>query len=255
MVGQQRSGVPRSSTPRPHDEDGAALTDAAGVGPDPTGPALWPAGSLWIRIVGVIVLLAAIGSGGMLAASWPRQTAGVVGVVDSSAPPAPVVGTPSVSLDPAVPEPGSAAESGSAAEPLLVHITGDVRRPGVVRLPAGSRVEDAVEAAGGMRRGGDVGGTNLARLLVDGERIDVGGAASAQVTTADPSVGSGSVPVDLNTATAAQLDELPGIGPVTAAKIVAWRAANGRFTIVDELLEVSGIGPATLAELRPHVRV
>jgi len=94
---------------------------------------------------------------------------------------------------------------------------------------------------------------------VDGERIEVG-AASAPVVPGPAGAVAGSAgvpaaPIDLNAATAEQLDSLPGIGPVTAAKILAWRAAHGRFTVVDELAEVPGIGPATLADLRPHVRV
>ncbi len=138
---------------------------------------------------------------------------------------------------------------------VLVHVTGAVRRPGVVRLPAGSRVQDAVEAAGGVPRRRGVGATNLARRLVDGERLDVG-QPGPQL---DPPVGQGGAPdpapIDLNAATAPQLEQLPGIGPVTAGRILSWRSANGRFTIVDELLEVPGIGPKTLAQLRPRVRV
>jgi competence protein ComEA len=140
-----------------------------------------------------------------------------------------------------------------------VHVAGDVRRPGIVTLPVGARVSDAVAAAGGLRRSGSVGATNLARVVVDGERIEVGaGSAPVDPGAAGAAAGSAGVPaapIDLNTATAEQLDSLPGIGPVTAAKILAWRAAHGRFTVVDELAEVPGIGPATLADLRPHARV
>jgi competence protein ComEA len=109
---------------------------------------------------------------------------------------------------------------------------------------------------------------NLARHLADGEQIVVGIAAPAgQPTALGSSVGSAAAPetpaapaqpvgpVDLNTATAEQLDTLPGVGPVTAAAIVAWRATNGRFTAVDQLGEVDGIGPARLEKLRPLVRV
>jgi competence protein ComEA len=137
---------------------------------------------------------------------------------------------------------------------VLVHVAGQVRKPGVVRLPAGSRVVDAVRAAGGLRRGGQLGGTNLARVLTDGERIEVGG---AQADAGSGGVGGagGTGPLDLNTATAEQLDALPGIGPVTAAKILAWRSTHRRFSVVDELAEVPGIGPKTLEDLRPLVRV
>jgi competence protein ComEA len=137
---------------------------------------------------------------------------------------------------------------------VVVHVAGDVRRPGVVVLPAGARVADALEAAGGLARGGSLGSTNLARVLADGERVEIG-ATAAEPGAAVAGAGQASGPVNLNTATAEQLDALPGVGPVTAAKILAWRAEHGRFTVVDELAEVPGIGPKTLAELRPHVRV
>jgi competence protein ComEA len=140
----------------------------------------------------------------------------------------------------------------SVAPSVVVHVAGEVREPGVVSLPAGARVADALRAAGGLRRGGRLGPTNLARVLSDGERIEIGGQAP---DAASGPGGGTSGPIDLNTATAEQLDELPGVGPVTAAKILAWRTEHGRFSVVDELAEVPGIGPKTLAELRPRVRV
>ena len=143
----------------------------------------------------------------------------------------------------------------SPSPSVTVHVVGEVRDPGVVALPSGSRVVDAVRAAGGLRRGGDLGGTNLARVLADGERIEVGGQeALVGGGVGGPAGGSGG-PLDLNTATAEQLDALPGIGPVTAAKILAWRATHNRFSVIDELTEVPGIGPKTLEDLRPLVRV
>lgn len=142
----------------------------------------------------------------------------------------------------------------------MVHVAGEVRRPGIVTLPAGARVADAVTAAGGLEKGGSLGGVNLARQVVDGERIEVGQDAPVE-PAAGPGPGGTGAPgstaalVDLNSATADQLDALPGVGPVTAAKILAWREEHGRFTVIDELAEVSGIGPKTLEEIRPHVRV
>ncbi|HSE08684.1 MAG TPA: ComEA family DNA-binding protein [Nocardioidaceae bacterium] len=138
---------------------------------------------------------------------------------------------------------------------VVVDVAGKVRRPGIATLPLGSRVVDALEAAGGVRGGVDLTTLNLARLLVDGEQILVGVSPPGGVAApaASGAVGSTGPMVNLNTATAAELEELPGVGPVTAASILQWRADNGPFTAVDELLEVSGIGDATLAELAPFV--
>lgn len=160
------------------------------------------------------------------------------------------------------------ATSGSAAVPapaeVVVHVVGAVHDPGLVRLPAGSRVADAVRAAGGATAAARPASVNLARLLVDGEQLVVqrrGGppllAAPAGAGAGAPAgAGPGSTgPVDLNTATIEALDGLPGIGPVLAQRILDWRTAHGRFSSVDELGEVSGIGEATLADLRPVVTV
>lgn len=146
---------------------------------------------------------------------------------------------------------GSAAASPTAS--LVVHVAGKVRHPGLVELPAGARVADAITAAGGLRKGFSLGVTNLAAPVADGQRIDVGSSAAGSAAAAGTQLQAGLV--DLNTATADQLDTLPGIGPITAAKIIAWRNAHQRFNAVEELLEVPGIGPKTLAELRPLVRL
>ncbi|MGH3331164.1 MAG: helix-hairpin-helix domain-containing protein, partial [Nocardioidaceae bacterium] len=138
---------------------------------------------------------------------------------------------------------------------------GKVRRPGIATLPLGSRVVDAIEAAGGARRGVDLTALNLARLLVDGEQIVVGipqpgGVAAPAVSAAGAATaGATGQLVNLNSATQAELEELPGVGPVTAQAILQWRTDNGAFTSVDELLEVSGIGDVTLAELAPLVTI
>ncbi|WP_051707185.1 helix-hairpin-helix domain-containing protein [Nocardioides aequoreus] len=152
---------------------------------------------------------------------------------------------------------GPAPPTGPAGGTVVVHVSGDVRRPGVVELATGARVADAVREAGGARRGVSLDGVNLARVLVDGEQVQVGGAApaasgpaAAAVGTAAPATGA---LVSLNAATLDQLDTLPGVGPVTAQKILDWRTAHGAFSAVDELLEVDGIGEKTLAEIAPHV--
>lgn len=157
---------------------------------------------------------------------------------------------------------GSTAPAGTPAGEVVVDVAGKVRRPGIVTLPGGSRVVDALKAAGGARRGADLTPLNLARLLVDGEQIVVGlpPVAGAPVD----GMGGGSGPtgpgaagavVNLNTATLEQLDTLPQVGPVTAQAILDWRTEHGRFSTVDELLEVDGIGEATLAKLRDLVAV
>ena len=155
------------------------------------------------------------------------------------------------------------AAAGPAHE-VVVHVVGAVHHAGLVRLPAGSRVADAVRAAGGTTASARPASVNLARPLVDGEQLVVQRRGSAPMVAAPgPSgvVGSAgatpapSAPVDLNSATLEALDGLPGIGPVLAQRILDWRTAHGRFSSVDELGEVSGIGEATLADLRPVVTV
>jgi len=162
---------------------------------------------------------------------------------------------------PAPPAPSLAPGStvggtGASGAPVVVDVAGRVRRPGIVSLPTGSRVVDAIDEAGGARRGVDLSGLNLARVLVDGEQVLVGVRPVAGVApgaAAGPVASPGGPMVNINTADAEQLDTLPGVGPVTAAAILQWRAEHGAFSAVEELLEVSGIGDATLAEMAPFV--
>lgn len=146
--------------------------------------------------------------------------------------------------------PASSAAAVSAE--VVVHVTGLVSRPGLVSLPAGSRVADAVVAAGGVTKRRAADSVNLARLLVDGEQIVVTDEPAANPPALAPSESAQPV-ISLNTADQVALEKLPGIGPVIAARIVEWRAANGPFRSVDELGEVSGIGDATLVRLRSLV--
>ncbi|MEV7209957.1 MULTISPECIES: ComEA family DNA-binding protein [unclassified Streptomyces] len=156
------------------------------------------------------------------------------------------------------PEPGAAPTTRAGAE-IVVDVGGKVREPGVHSLPAGSRVEDALRAAGGVKPGTKTDGLNRARFLVDGEQVIVGASAPAPPpgpgTAPGGQAGAGpTAPVSLNTATADQLDTLPGVGPVLAQHIIDYRTQHGGFRSVDELREVNGIGERRFADLRDLVR-
>jgi competence protein ComEA len=236
----------------------------------PSGPAL-------AALAVVLAMAVAVGAG----CAWltrPQETPipALRRTGGSSGLGADVAGGPAAAVDPpaatstavAIP-PAAAGATSSPTGTVVVHVVGAVHRPGLVTLPAGSRVADAVESAGGATAGAALVSVNLARLLVDGEQIVVlrhGQVAGPGVAAPGPPPGGAgpgggpsgagsSLPVDLNTATLEQLDGLPGIGPVLARRILDWRTAHGRFESVDDLGEVSGIGERTLAELRPQVRV
>ncbi|MCI2416318.1 ComEA family DNA-binding protein [Saccharopolyspora sp. K220] len=141
----------------------------------------------------------------------------------------------------------------TAAPPeLVVSVVGRVVRPGLVTVSPGDRVADAVAAAGGPVPDTDLVGLNLARRLVDGEQLYVAVPAPPQAQSGQP---GGDGKIDLNTATEEQFDELPGIGEVTAKRIVQWRAEHGRFDSVEQLREVGGIGDSRFSRLRELVRV
>ncbi|MEV6030297.1 ComEA family DNA-binding protein [Nonomuraea sp. NPDC052116] len=137
---------------------------------------------------------------------------------------------------------------------MTVHVIGKIRKPGVYLLPAGARVTDAVAAAGGVSRGASTGTLNLARRLIDGEQIVVGTPAG-QATQAAPIADPATTVLDLNSATTDQLEQLPGVGEVLAARIAQFRDTHGGFTTVEQLREVTGIGPRKYDELKPKVRV
>ncbi|WP_460108583.1 helix-hairpin-helix domain-containing protein [Streptomyces sp. YKOK-J1] len=157
--------------------------------------------------------------------------------------------------------PATEASTGPAAE-IVVDVGGKVRRPGVRRLPAGSRVADALRAAGGVRPGVSTEGLNRARFLVDGEQVLVGVAAGTAAAPPGTAIGAGgatagagpAAPVSLGTATVDQLDTLPGVGPVLAQHIIDYRTRHGGFRSVDELRQVNGIGDRRFADLRALVR-
>jgi competence protein ComEA len=161
---------------------------------------------------------------------------------------------------------GGRASAAASPEPtatpvaLLVHVAGWVHRPGVYELREGQRVIDAIDAAGGAKAGADLTAINLAALVTDAQQIVVakrgaaGPGASSSGTTTGPGAG-GTELVNINTATLDQLETLPGIGEVLAQRIIDYREENGPFGSVEDLLDVSGIGDATLAELKPLITV
>lgn len=161
--------------------------------------------------------------------------------------PAPVA-VPEVA-SPGIPISASSGTSVSSQglDQIVVDIKGDVLAPGLVTLPAGARVADAIAAAGGVIPSADVTGINLAERLSDGQMIFIGNAHSMQLSSDSR--------INLNLATEADLDSLPGVGPVMAGRIIAWRESNQRFHSIEELQEVPGIGPKVFANLKPLVRI
>lgn len=173
---------------------------------------------------------------------------------------APPVGPPVEELLPRVRLTPTSAST-TIPPPLVVHVVGAVRQPGVRELPPGSRILDAVSVAGGPTEDADLARLNLAAPVADGAQIRVpllgeepSGPLIVEPVPPEPAIGTGA-PVDLNAASAAELESLPGIGPATAAAVIAWRDANGTFTSVEQLLEVRGIGPGKLDAIRPLVTV
>lgn len=200
-----------------------------------------------LAVVAVVVAL------GLAVTAWWALRSEPVPV----APPEPVAAV-SPLAEPAAEATPTAGEPGEP-ETVTVDVAGKVRRPGIVVLGSGARVVDALEEAGGARPGVDLSGLNLARVLVDGEQVVVGvppPATGLPASPAAPAPGApGSALVDLNTADLTLLESLPEVGPVTAQAILAWREEHGGFTAVSELLEVDGIGDATLATITPFVTV
>jgi competence protein ComEA len=196
--------------------------------------------------VALLALAALIGAGVV----WDRATPRLAGPPTGQEAAAPADQT----LPRAAPDTSATA---GPSDRVAVHVAGRVRHPGLVRLPAGSRVQDAIAAAGGATSGADLDAVNLARKLTDGEQVRVPGPGDPAPPPA-PGAAAGpatpSAPLDLNTATVEQLDTLPGVGEVTAGRIIAYRSAHP-FTSVDELLEVPGIGQRRFDQLKDLVTV
>jgi competence protein ComEA len=213
-------------------------------------------------VVAVLALALALGCVFAVRVLWAERSA------DSTLEPV-AVATPRVSVERngssgsgQAPATGTAMTSTTTGQ-VVVHVVGQVKRPGLVRLAAGARVADAIAAAGGARPSADLSGLNLARVVVDGEQVQVLAPGEAPVAGAPgpgtaggagaAASGAGGGLVNLNTADLAALDTLPGVGPVLAQRILDWRAEHGRFTSVEELGEVTGIGDKLYAQIRPKV--
>lgn len=206
--------------PTAHDRLAALLPGAASRSPAlPPVPAAAPRRAVW-RVALIAISCIAL-------AAWANRPQAVAPVAAIS--------------------PGAPLVAASPVDWVVVDIEGDVDKPGLVRLPLGSRVADAIAAAGGLRKKGALGQINLAQRLDDGQLLVIG-AVALDGGTVDTRV-------SLNQGSAADFDTLPGVGPVLAARIVAWRTQHTRFTTIDELQEVPGIGARVFATLKPLVRL
>jgi len=204
---------------------------------------------LWILAVGLAVVV--------LGALWARGGAGAAGG-DATVP----IAGPGAGGDAGAGVATVAVTDDAATARIVVHVAGAVRRPGVYKLPAGTRVAGAIRRAGGARHRADLDTLNLAAKLTDGRQVLVpwrpapaGGGGAAALSESAAGAAAGGLPVNLNSATAQELDALEGIGPVTAQKIVDYREEHGGFASVDDLDAVPGIGPATVESLRDEVTV
>ncbi len=192
------------------------------------------------------IALAVIALVAVFAAAHFLGGKGTAPVTDGTTADIPALTTPSATSSSEVAAPASAASI------VVVDVAGAVHRPGLYHLPQGARIADAIAHAGGLTKHADSALVNLAAPLADGEQVLVpssvpGASAAASASAAGPSP---TAPVDLNTATAEQLDALPGVGPVTAQKIIDYRTQNGPFRSVDDLDAIPGIGPARIDNLR-----
>lgn len=236
----------------------ACSTDPAEPVRRPRRAAIAPRAAMGAGAVLIVLAVILAARAVMLSPTLPAQSTGST--------PAPSRGAAVPTLvdpaDPVVPASGAPAGPSAPGAPgrVVVHVAGAVASPGVVTLPAGSRVADALEAAGGATADADTDQLNLARVLVDGEQVRVPRQGEDSSTWEAPpgpaqEAGAGSTGglVNINTASATELQSLPGIGEALAQRIVDYREANGPFTSIDELTEVSGIGQAKLEALREEV--
>lgn len=247
------SSAPPSSAPPPLPHPGRHADRRAGVGRAPRvlGALVPPTlrGRVTVGPGQLAVVAVAVAVGLAVTAWWVARA-------DAEPRPVGVDPTPAAGLVEPAEEEAPASPAGPEEGEVVVDVAGKVRDPGIATLPAGARVVDALDAAGGARKGVDLTGLNLARVLVDGEQVLVGvdpAPGGAGSPAGGDRGGPSGAPLRLNTADQAALEELPGVGPVTAGAILDWRAEHGHFSSVEELLEVDGIGEATLDDLRELV--
>ncbi|GAB2940848.1 ComEA family DNA-binding protein [Streptomyces mayteni] len=241
--------VPRAGTDDPPPPPAPPADESSPAGASPWRRARLAAGERWPtwlrprcglepRTLSALAVLLLVAAGFAVHHFWTGRPQAVT--VATSNPPAAATDAPT----------DGPTSSPAATAPLVVDVAGEVAEPGIYSLPAGSRVADAIEAAGGSAPGTDTDALNRARPLVDGEQILVG-------APPPPGPGPSSAPagglISINTATSEQLQELPGVGPVLAGNIIGYRESNGAFTTIEQLGEVSGIGDRRLADLRDRV--
>ncbi|WP_406286841.1 helix-hairpin-helix domain-containing protein [Embleya sp. NBC_00896] len=266
MSGSASSSFPPPSPPRPAAERVAALLGPREAAPDPVRRAVEAVADrvparlrvgVDRRVVAAIAVLALVAVALAVGGWWRARPQSV-----DAPPPAmaaggasPVAVTGQVTGGQVAP---SQPASGSPA-PITVHVAGKVAHPGVVVLPPGARVADALRAAGGALPAADLATLNLARPLADGEQVPVGVPGAPAQAPPGPAAPPGATPpnavLDLNTATPEQLEQLPGVGPVLARQIIEKRTQLGRFAGIDQLRQVRGIGDRKFADLKTKVRV
>ncbi|MGG7573806.1 helix-hairpin-helix domain-containing protein [Streptomyces sirii] len=276
VFGEACAAVPAGPPPPGHDPPARRRRERAWL-------ALRERLPLWVQLrcgtdpkaLAALVLVLAVAVGLAVQHFWAGRPEPVRAPAVEGAPgvPGPGAGTRSSSLPPPSSASSSAAMAsgppGGGGRQLVVDVTGKVRHPGIHRMPPGSRVIDALSAAGGVLHGANTRGLNRARLLTDGEQIVVGvpgagagagaggGGPGAAGAGGAPGAGTGlsgpSGPVSLSAATEQQLDALPGVGPVLARHIIEFRTQHGGFTSVEQLRQVTGIGERRFADLRPLV--
>lgn len=212
---------------------------------EPSAARLLPGGASVAALIVVVVLIAAVGVWRHAAAREHSQALAQSSSEREENEATPVASSPSPSAP-------ASASAGDRTDAVVVYVSGAVASPGVLTLPASSRVIDAITAAGGATPEADLESINLARVIVDGEQIRVGVVGESPPVASEAGTPAGTC-VRLATATEAELQTLPGIGPALATRIISYRATHPRLSSVEELDEVPGIGPSLIEKIRPGV--